>query len=439
VFDPEQLIDEIVAFSGIKKIWVAYSGGVDSHVLLHALATSQQRLPSLHAVHINHNLHKNSADWAECCAHNAKILNVDFISLSVAVDGSDGGVEAAARTARYQALRSLITEGELLVTAQHQEDQAETLLLQLLRGAGPKGLSGMPKQTAFSEGNLMRPLLAVSQAEILDYARQHNLQWVEDPSNLETRWNRNYLRHKIWPQIVARWPSAARTISRSARHCAETTELLAVLAEQDLVNIDVDKTADSLPVSGILSLSDIRCRNLLRYWVEKKGFRLPSTDQLQRVISEVCLASEDSSPILAWEGVEVRRYQGRLYFHSPLKPHDREKFFYWQGKERLDLDDGRSVLWQQRQGDGLAQSLLEHGVTIRFRIGGERIQLHGHHHHKSLKHLFQEWKIPPWERDRIPLIYSGENLIAITGHAVDESFAVASDETGYFPVLNAMY
>lgn len=429
---PQILINEIVGLASEKRIWVAYSGGVDSHVLLHLLAKSKNpQLNNVAAIHVDHGLHDDSNQWSKHCADIAADLNVKFIDLKADVNNiSSVGMEAAAREARYLALQNALTANDILLTAQHQQDQAETLLLQLFRGAGPKGLSAMAGQFALGKTQTFRPLLTVSQTDILEYATEHQLNWIDDPSNVETRWNRNYIRHKLWPDITERWPQAAQTISRSAEHCAEASELLDDLAEQDLALLTGEHSADSLPINSLLTLSEARCRNVLRHFLLRQNLVLPSTVNLQRIIDEVCKAKQDSNPLVAWSGVEVRRYQDQIYFMTPLVEHDANIVIDVTGYQSLTLPDGRVIEWKSGEGQGI--NLPEQAqITLRFRQGGEKIKPQGADHNKSLKHLFQQWSIPPWHRDRIPLIFCDDKLVAVVGYCMSDLYSVNEGQQGY--------
>jgi len=436
VSDLYHIVDEIVAQNIGKRIWVAFSGGVDSHVLLHLLATTNHPdLTTIHAIHIDHGLSPDSTSWAQHCAEVAKNLNIVFSCKKVEVKNiASLGMEAAARSARYLALQQGMTENDVLLTAQHKNDQAETLLLQLLRGAGPKGLSAMAKEFQLGETSVERPLLTVPQSTILAYAEHHQLQWIDDPSNVETRWNRNYIRHNVWPVIEQRWPAASRTLSRSAEHCAEASELLDELAQQDLAQLGVDCETGCLPVSKLLSLSSSRCRNLLRHFLIWKQLPLPSTACLHRVIDEVCLAKPDSMPIVSWQDVEVRRYQDQLYFMSPLSKHATHQVITCNGIKEVVFAEDQVLTWQKAN-EGIDEKLIKAGLTIRFRQGGERIKPQGQSHHKTLKHLFQQWAIPPWQRDRIPLLFGGDELVAVVGYCISDSAIVSKGQQGYFPIL----
>jgi len=409
-------------------------------VLLHILATAKHpQLNFVATVHIDHNLQNESKKWAQHCADVSAALNVVHHNLQVRVENIDTlGMESAARTARYHAIEQLLPPNDILLTAQHQHDQAETLLLQLLRGAGPKGLSAMAKKSSMGNMELIRPLLDISQVDILNYAHLHELEWIEDPSNAETRWSRNYLRHEVWPKIEQRWPQAETTLSRSAQHCAEASELLVDLALQDMKLLNIDVDSESLTISALMTLSPARQRNLLRQYIELRQFVLPSTKVLQCIIDEVCLADLDSEPLVSWADVEVRRYQDQLYLMTPLQQHDALQSIMLIDTADTALQNDRILAWQQTMGEGFSEALIADKLRLGFRQGGERIQLQGHMHHQSLKHLFQQWHIPPWQRDRIPLVFCDDKLIAIVGYGLSDGYAVSAGQQGYIPVLKAM-
>lgn len=434
----EQCVEQIVSACSDRPIWVAYSGGVDSHVLLHLLATAKQNLfPALplHAIHIDHGLNQKSHDWSEHCQQEAEALSVDYHSLKVKVTGvAEHGLEAAARQARYQALVDYLPDNAVLLTAQHQSDQTETLLLQLLRGAGPKGLAGMKCHSRYQTLSIYRPFLSVSKKDILSYAQQHGLNWIEDPSNSETEINRNYLRHKVWPIVEHRWPSAEQTISRSAEHCGQADELLSDLARIDLASLDAVMEIGCLSIPALLALSDARRRNVLRYFIQQLGLTFPSSQVLERVFDELCVAKEDRNPIVAWSGGELRRYRNKLFGLKPIIEHDQRQVLVCDSQKELILSSGQVIQWQQTDKDGIPAHLFSRNLTLRFRQGGERIQLTGDHH-SSLKHLFQQWAIPPWLRNRIPLIFNGDELVAVVGYGLSDLIQSTREEPKYIPVI----
>jgi len=409
-------------------------------VLLHLLATSEHpQLNFVATVHVDHNLQNDSKNWAKHCADICETLKVEHHNLQVEVGNIEAlGMEAAARTARYQAIEQLLSPKDVLLTAQHQHDQAETVLLQLIRGAGPKGLAAMGKKSSMGNMTLIRPLLDTSQADILHYAQQFGLKWIEDPSNVETRWSRNYLRHNVWPVIEQRWPQAATTLSRSAQHSAEASELLVDLAIQDMKFLDVDGASQSLSISALMTLSPARQRNLLRHYIDIRYFAMPSTTVLQCIIDEVCSAAQDKEPLVSWSGVEARRYQDQLYLMKPLHQHNVLESIMLTDTRDVALQNDQVLAWQQTVGEGLSEAVIVNKLRLGFRQGGERIQLQGHQHHQSLKHLFQQWHIPPWQRDRIPLLFCDDKLIAIVGYSMSDGYAVSAGQQGYLPALKTI-
>ena len=433
----QSLLDEISQLVANKTVWLAYSGGVDSHVLLHLLAKSDQ-IETIHAIHIDHGLQQDSAKWTQHCQETALALNCQFHSVQVEVkDIATLGMEAAARTARYQAFKDTLATDDVFLTAQHQQDQAETLLLQLLRGAGPKGLSAMATRSHQADLEIIRPLLAISKQAILTYAEQHQLKWIDDPSNSDTQWNRNYIRHTLWPDLIKRWPSAAKTISRSAEHCAEADELMTDLAQQDCLNLSIDCASNTLNITDLLTLSTARQRNLLKHYLEKSARPSPSTAILHCIIDELCLAQQDAQPVVTWADIEVRRYQNILYFMTALTPHDNSQVIAFNDLNNIELMANKTLQWQQTSGQGISEAMIKSGLTLRFRQGGETVKLQGQEHHKTLKHLFQQWQIPPWQRDHIPLIYKDNQLISVMGYGVSEYCRLIDNEQAYLAVIKA--
>jgi tRNA(Ile)-lysidine synthase len=314
-------------------------------------------------------------------------------------------------------------DGDLLLTAQHQDDQAETLLLQLLRGSGPGGLAAMPRLNRFGPGWLARPLLEFSRTELEVHARALGLNWVEDPSNRDLRFDRNYLRHRVMPLLRQRWPAAAATIARSARLSGELQELVDEQAAQDL--IDSQGTfPGTLSITSMRMLSSARVRSLLRHWVKRRGGSMPGYRQLRRIEQECLAGRRDARPLVHWAEMEVRRFRDDLFLLKSMPPHDAAVVIPWSGLQPLCLPAGLGKLVLEPAEAGLSRSLwLQTRVEVRFRLGGERCVPLGLTQHRSLKKLFQEWAIPPWQRDRIPLIYLDGRLAVIPGRMICEPFA----------------
>lgn len=432
-FHAEQLISLLQRLPTADRYWLAYSGGLDSSVLLHALAQIAQQLPSpISVIHVDHGLSENSAAWATQCRDQCEALGFGLHQKRVEVDRRKRGLEAAAREARYAAFAEVLGEGDLLLTAHHQDDQAETLLLQLLRGGGVRGLAAMPEFRPFACGWLGRPLLGFSREQLHAYAEAHSLNWSEDPSNFDTTLERNFLRHELLPSLEQRRGGTKTLLARSAGHFAESAELLDELAEQDLGAMPAVEDA-ALSIPALQALSAARQRNLLRYWLRQQGLTTPDSRNLQRILDEVLPAAQDAEPLVSWSGTELRRYRDRIYAMSPLSPlPDELPVLTWSGETVLRLPDGMGQLCMKRVvGCGVREALLlSANVTLGWRRGGESMLLAGRLGHHALKKLYQESAIPPWERRRRPLLYIDGQLAQVAGLWSDSRFSCGEGEQG---------
>ena len=427
----DTLLERLHAFPPARHYRVAYSGGCDSHVLLHALAAIRDRLPAstISALHVNHGLTEEADQWAAHCERVAAGLGVACQVVEVDAMGEAGeSPEAAARQARYHVFEQVLEDGEGLLLAHHEEDQAETLLLQLFRGAGVRGLAAMPPHTAFGRGWLGRPLLGVSRQTLREHARAAGLRWIEDPANRSVDFDRNFLRHRIFPELRSRWPALARTLARAARHQAAAGRLLDGLAAADRAAA-AGSRGGCLSIRSLRGLDRDRRDNLLRYWIREQGAPLPSSVQLRRIHDEVLPAREDAQPRVGWGGFAVRRYRDDLYLlKEPLAESETQA---WDLREDLRLADGRRLRVTRQRGAGLAAALLgREDITVRFRRGGEVCRPAGRGRTRRLKSLWQEWGVPPWERGRVPLIYAGGELAQVTGYCVCEPWQAGAGEDG---------
>lgn len=393
---------------------IAYSGGLDSHALLHACAALRaEHALHLRAIHIDHGLQSVSAHWAEHCRRVCDDLAIPFTCVSLQLQIPAGAsLEAVAREARYAVFREHLHAGEMLLTAHHQDDQAETLLLHLLRGSGVDGLAAMPAVRALGQGSLGRPLLTTTRAELSTYAQAHALHFITDPSNTDTRFDRNYLRQQVMPLLTARWGSASKTLARAAQWQAESRALLEVLVREKLPALHGSR-ANTLSIQRLLALDAALQKAVLREWVTQVGFVKPPAQQLQQLLSSVLLAKPDAAPCVRWQGCEVRRYRDDLYALSPLMPLNTTQVWEWCDLHQpLYLE----VLQQTLQPE-LLQAWRSHcqgqTVTVRLRQGGESVYLPQRGGKHSLKALLQERGIPPWERERLPLVYMGARLLGI--------------------------
>ena len=421
---------------------VAFSGGLDSHVLLHALtALRAQCSPpiALSAVHIDHGIHHDSAEWTRHCQIICTELDVTFESQRVQlVSVADDGLEAAARYARYAALKQRLAPGEVLLTAHHLDDQAETVLLQLLRGAGVHGLAGIASIDDFGGGRLARPLLNVPRAALLDYALLHNLHWIEDDSNAHLQHRRNLIRHRILPLLKSQWPRAAELLARNACHASEAAGLLDALAGDDLRLCERDPA--TLSITALRALARPRLANLLRYWLRQQRLPTPSTLHLTELIAIILHEPTSRRACLSWPGAEVWRYRDDLHAALPLSMPEPELDISWDMTEPLEVPRfGWRLQAVASRGEGLARARLPAApLRVRLRRGGEICRLPGRQHHHKLKKLLQASHIAPWRRLRLPLLYVGETLAAVADLWVCEPYAAQADEPGVRLILQKL-
>jgi tRNA(Ile)-lysidine synthase len=419
------------------KLLLAFSGGLDSCVLLHLLVQVNKTLPfQLSAQHVHHGLSMNADTWASLCADTCQSLNVPLKITKVQVNNQGLGMEAAAREARYNVL--VQSDADFVLLAHHQDDQAETFLLQLARGAGVKGLACI----AAVSGKLLRPLLDVSRRALLEYAKQHNLTWVEDESNLETKYDRNFIRHEVLPLLARQYPAIRQTISRSAQHMAEANDLLDEIAALDVQSCLQDKMSNDqvLNLLQLKQLSIARIHNALRWWLTKNDCSLPSTAQLQQITQQLFYAKTDATVKIKVSPTHtLQRYRDCAFLlaESNLPPAIN---LLWQGEEMLRLPDGSHLLFTQVIGQGFALNRVANiKLRIKNREGGERFRPDLGRPSRSLKTILQTCKIPPWQRAQLPLIFMDETLVLIprvmipnigTDCLVDVSFKANVDEMG---------
>ena len=414
---------------------VAYSGGLDSHVLLHALSILRAEYPfSFSAIHIDHDLQPASAEWSRHCARSCSALDVQYVVKRVRVEGiADEGLEAAAWRARYAALAAALAPDDILLTAHHCDDQAETVLLQLLRGTGVAGLAAMPIQTVFGPGQIVRPLLGFTRAALHAYAQEHRLAWIEDPTNLASHLRRSFLRTEILPRLARHWPAHASMLARTARHAADAMQLLDEMAETDLAvcHVAVADSPQPLSIKAMLTLSTARQRNLLRYWLRRQGFLAPATSQLEEVLAQVQTAPRSQQARVCWPGTEVWRYRDLLVALPAQQAPDPELDHAWDLRAPLILSGIGQLRMVPTRGEGLSwQRLNGKSLHIRLRSGGETLMLPGRAHHHALKKLLQAEAVPPWLRARLPLFYADHELAAVADRWVCAPFLAGDAEEG---------
>ena len=430
-YSSELLLSNIKSFSTAPTLWVAYSGGCDSHALLHSLVELRSKIKAeIKAIHINHGLSPLANEWEEHCRVICEQLEVPYVAIKVNAVANKKSPEEAARIARYAEWKKLIKKDEAILLAHHQDDQAETVLIQLLRGAGVKGLAAMAPQQNFSMGLLCRPMLGFKREEIVSYAVEKSLNWIDDPSNFDTDFDRNFLRHEIVPLLETRWPSLKKTLSRTASHTAEADQLLTELAEQDWHNV---KESHQIKISALTALDKRRQRNVLRYWlVTICKLTLPDTVHLQRILEEVLTAAEDAKPEVVWQGGEVRRYQGLLYAQAKLVEPNNSIPLIWSELNKPFQSGEIKLTATSSEGKGLSQDKLKAAdISVKFRQGGETCRPVGRGQTHQLKKLFQEWQVPPWKRASVPLIYVGDELAQVVGYCLCEPFDAAETEASW--------
>ncbi|WP_060982521.1 tRNA lysidine(34) synthetase TilS [Vibrio splendidus] len=415
------------------RLVVAFSGGVDSRVLLELAA---QYAKSHHieccAVHVHHGLSINADHWAEQCQTWCDALSVSLFIERVSLDISRGeSVEKLARDARYQAFKKHIRQGDVLVTGQHIDDQVETFLLALKRGSGPKGLSSMAKVMPFANAYIVRPLLSVTRTDIEGAARDMALTWVEDESNQDVRFDRNFIRHQVTPALTERWPSFRESVSRSAQLCAEQELLLDELLESHLQQALGGNQNQSLSIEALYQHSDLLRARLLRMWLNHCNQPMPSQKQLKLIWDEVACAQADANPKLVLNEVEVRRFNHQLYVVKETKD-----LSSWQSNismgDSLVLPDGLGELYFNAAAtDNLPSnsyvqsfSLPKVNGTLRVILNPEGLSAHpvGRGHSRKLKKLFQEYQVPSWLRRRTPILMDGDRVIAVLGLFVDKNY-----------------
>lgn len=409
-----------------QSILVAFSGGLDSTVLLHQLVLWRAQNPevTLRAIHIHHGLSPQADSWVQHCESVCAQWQVPLVVERVHLEDDGLGIEAQARRARYQAFAQTLLPGEVLMTAQHLDDQCETFLLALKRGSGPAGLSAMGESSPFAGTQLIRPLLAQTREALEAWARQHELCWIEDESNQDDAYDRNFLRLRVTPLLQQRWPHFAQAAARSAALCAEQESLLDELLANDLA--DCVTAQGTLLLAPLMTMSGVRRAALLRRWLAGVNAPMPSRDGLERIWHEVALAREDASPCFRLGEYEVRRYQSQLWWVKSVDGQS-ETVISWSCRETpLTLPAGLGSVQLISAGE-LRMPQAGEAISIRFKAPGV-LHIVGRNGGRKLKKIWQEQGIPPWRRDTTPLLFYGETLIAAAGVFVTREGAAVDEE-----------
>ena len=420
------LFCKTLASSLPQKVVLALSGGVDSRVLLDLLRQYQRDTGiDCLAVHVHHGLSQNADSWAQQCKTWCQDAQIDLVVERVELALTGRSVEESAREARYQALAKHIEAGDVLLTGQHSDDQLETFLLALKRGSGPKGLSAMAKSMPFAEGTIVRPLLTVTRAEIEHYADNQGLSWVEDESNRDTRFDRNFIRHQVTPILRQRWPHIANSVQRSSELCAEQEALLEELLSEKLRTVLV--ADDRLSIDALAAQSERVRRQLIRMWLARLGQKMPSRDHLNKIWSQVALARQDANPILNLSQGQIRRSGSDLFWLEAVKD-----ISTWQqdiGLEQIvELPEqlGTLQLTAATSGQLSATALADGQLRVMFNPEGLSAHPSERGHSRKLKKLFQEYGVPSWQRRRLPIVMCDERVVAIADLFIDQAF-VGSD------------
>ena len=429
----------LAALGAAAPLAVAYSGGLDSSALLHlASAYGRRHGVPVFAFHVHHGISPNADAWLAHCQAGALALGVGFCARKVELGKTKSGVEAAARKLRYAALGAMCAEqgASLLLTAHHLDDQAETVLLQLLRGSGTAGLSGMDGANSAPEllGNaglvMARPLLPLSRAELEAYVAEHAIAYVEDESNTHPRYARNALRHQVMPALAQAFPGYQERFARSAAHAQSAQRLLNELAEQDLAAV---REGDCLDVARLRAMSADRASNLLRHWFALRGLRMPSTAWLHEMLTQLIEARHDAQLLVSHPDCHIRRHRDRLYITPKLAdlagqrdPDDEGvlvkegQLFRWNGETSLAFPDYGGVLHVDPAEQGLSGAWLrEQQLQIDFRQGGERLKPAPNRPTRALKYHYQTCDVPAWERARLPIVSAGKDLLFAAGIGMD--------------------
>ena len=434
MFVPDNLRD--INLENYSRIAVAFSGGLDSSVLLHSLVSIPEFKEKVFAIHVNHGLSPNSKSWIKHCDKFCSGLGVNFIPLTIELENSKTN-ENILRKARYEALFSCLKQGDVLCTAHHQDDHIETILFRILRGTGIKGLAGIEKYSQMEGIDLIRPLISYSKKDLLDYADKFEVNWIEDESNEDLSISRNFIRKKVIPNLKNdNWPEYKNSISYLSSKAKEANEILDEIAYLDL-KLCASESLDRLSILKIKELSHARAMNVLFTWLGINTHLGVSNKITDQVYKSIVLASENSNPVVTFGkrgesgSFQIRRFNNFLR-HLPLTETEKlsnKKVWKWNTNNPLELPTG-TLSMQLSFGKGISTQLTEPGISIKGRIGGERCKPEGRSKSQKLKKLFQEYRVPPWVRDRIPLVYVGDQLAAVSDLWVCEEFVAKKDERG---------
>ena len=400
---------------------IAYSGGLDSSVLLRLMVeirNSSDSLPHLEAIHVNHGLNARADQWQLHCIQRCIEYQVPLTVVGADVSNQGLGLEAAARQARYKQLEKVLASNDLLIMAHHLDDQIETFFLRLLRGAGVDGLAAMPSLRDLGDGQIFRPLLTVPRIELERFAIQSDLRWVEDDSNRDTDFDRNFLRSEVLPIVQQRWPGYRKTVARAVNHMADSRQRISGLSATKLKICESKSRGQTvLLLDLLLDYDNLLVASILRSWLSREQFSMPRSEQLKEFLKQLRHKLDATSPILHGQGYEIRHFQHKLYLLSPAVDFDTTQVLMVEVGQALSIDGVGTVKIETPHSEAHDLALQ---FRIEFRKGGERCQPNGRKHSQSLKKLMQEYLIEPWWRARVPLIYLEDRLLAVGDYWICE-------------------
>ncbi len=419
-------------FSSIEteRICLALSGGLDSMVLLHLMHAHLEKKCKIRAIHVNHNLNESSDDWSVFCEKQCNELGIDLTIKSIHPINEGFGIEANARDERYRVINESLSLNELLLTAHHKDDQLETILFRIFRGTGIDGLKGISHYMDNEGCTIFRPLLEFSRADLEDYAYENNIEWIEDDSNKNISFDRNYIRNLLIPKIKDRWKNVEESTHRLSLIAAENHQLLDEVASEDLSK---ELDSNSISISCFDSHSLPRIKNMIRFLIEKNEMDMPSMHILNSGLDDL-IKNDEKSAEIKWGDYVVRRFNKRLYFlnKSETIPFQAPDDIPWSIQQSISLDHPIGTLEIDfRDGTGISLEKCSDNLQIKFRKGGEKISSSKQKKQKTLKDIFNEKKILPWTRDKIPLIYDNQHLISIGDFWVNDDFKAAKSERSF--------
>ncbi|MAS81299.1 MAG: tRNA lysidine(34) synthetase TilS [Legionellales bacterium] len=417
-------------FPQTKKIWIACSGGMDSSVLLHLVFSHREKIgKSFGVIYVDHGIQRQSDEWGDFCRSQCDYYGLSFTQININEKVPKcSSVEAWARKKRYELIAQVMNKGDLLFTAHHQDDQVETFFLQALRGAGPRGLSSMPIYKDIANATHVRPLLNYCRSELKLYAEENRLSWQVDPSNMDTKFDRNYLRHSVIPVFEKRWSSYRKTILRSLEHQQECASLMREIGLEDFKNVSHKK---QLSLNLLRNFSVTRQKNIIFIWLQKLELESPNSKHINQIISDLINSKSDNENCVNWKNIEVRKYKKLLYAFRRKHKNIDSINLKWEIPSPLKIMN-ETLIVKTEIGCGLSKKNIENkNISVQYRVGGEKLRLNNFSKSKTVKQLFQERGVLPWERDRFPMIYVNGMLVAIPGMCTDIGYLAADDEPSW--------